>query len=204
MISDLDWPNWYELTEDDQLRQGDILRDFWGLWVPSALPHFDPGGDDPPPDLTVEAESGDWIVASASCDLHHRAEWVLLCQLLEADREAVRAETDKVLRDRLEVMRRGLMPSRFLLPASDLLAPAFPPSMVIFTSQMVLPMDYVGQYCDRSRLRLRHPFREHFGNWLGERISNVGIEDDDALPRFRSAPMSEKHVLEADDAHGQE
>lgn len=204
-LDQLPWPEWYEVVTDASFRQGDVLQNLWTFWIDEDVPQFDETQGPTAGSLPKAAFGrGNWIVASASCDLQNRAQSILLCHLLSATPANVLAENDKVMLDRLELMKRGLVPSRFLLPAAPTADPPLSASVVAFTSSIVLPLSYVrDRVRERARLRLRSPFRESFGNWLGGRISSVGIEDGDRLPPFRRAPTSEKHVLEADDAQAE-
>ena len=185
--------HWYDVVAGDSLRQGDILRGAAGAWIASL-----PETEDSAP--VVERARGDWIVATASCDLEQRTvSNVLLCQLLPASIKTLREKTDKDLAIRLEVLRRGLEITKFLLAESTDLTPEFPRSVVIFRTQVLLPATYIRSLCVGPRLRLKHPHRERFGAWIGGCFSRIGVEDDASIPKPDKTPfVAPVHVLRSD------
>jgi hypothetical protein len=200
----IDWPGgqqWYEIAEAPVLRQGDILRDLLVYWLPQTLPV--PENDPPDGNINVSAawDRGTWIVMSASCDVERPSrvyEQVLIGRVLEATKEALREPNDEALRTRLEVLRQGY-PSAFVLAPHQAFAPPFPLSIVDWKTHLTMPADYIRSVVGtRPRLRLRSPFRESFGNWVGGNIQRVGIETDLQIPRFRA--IFPEHRLRAEPA----
>lgn len=187
-LSDLipHWDHWYEVVEGSSLRQGDILRDVRVYVLPEDLPLETPEKDRPE-DVKVEHDRGDWIVMSASCDVVRDPTsypWVLLGQVLPATEERLQVTSPKEFRKRIEILRRGLFPTFFLLANHDRIDPVFLLSFVQFRGHFTLPSAYLGRaVVGRQRLRLKSPFREMFGNWVGENFSRVGVEDGMNLPR---------------------
>lgn len=187
---------WYETVDDRSLRQGDIFVDLACYWLSSDL-----APDTPSP--SVAKAVGTWIVAQASCDMEARGlERVVVLEVLDASRKTLRIGEEapkSELKKRLEVIRRGAYPRRFLLPQRSEGKVLIPLSVVSWDSLATLPTKYLRRhYCERPRLRLRSPLREKFGNWVGARFSAVGPENEAVIPRFAS--VYDHHVLTARDA----
>lgn len=156
------------------------------FWLPQDLPRLD---IDPPDDTPLETHPtfarGSWIILSASCDIDRAVDThVLLARVIDASQTNLRAESTKVHKDKLEVLRQGYDPARFLLAKNDNTDPPFPQSFVEYRQQVFLPINYLRRQCDGSRLRLKPPFREKFGNWAGANLGRVGIEDAAQIPRI--------------------
>lgn len=202
------WEHWFEVVDagDQSLRQGDVFRDLVVYWLPDDLPipeQEEDGLDLDEVEVNLQASRGDWIVLTASCDLEQRRfDHVLLAAVYPANRENLRvppgADEDELDKYQ-EVVRQGLAPAKFLLPRYEDIEPAFPRSVAYIRVNVSLPMTYLQENCTSSRLRLRHPFREKFGNWVGRRFSEVGPEDYALVPRIRDN-MFPPHVLRAADA----
>jgi hypothetical protein len=187
---------WYELVDGTELRQGDLFRDLLVVDLPPDLPLIK---GDPPDELALKAQfrRGTFIVLTASCDLdNRRVQGTLLAAAPEATEAVVGASGDKEYRQRLEVVRRGLDPSKFLLSDCPLTEPPLPLSIVFFRQQHFLPIGYLEANCTGPRLRLRPPFREQFGNWVGARFANVGVENPDQIPPIVERIFT-KHILDA-------
>lgn len=194
--------HWYEVVDegDDSLRQGDIFRDLVVYWLPDDLPTLDDDADADDVELTVNADRGDWIVLTASCDLHQeRFSHALLAGVAEASYEGLNIpggedagqdELDKYQ----EVVRAGLDPTKFMLPSYEGIEPSFPRSVAFIRTNVFLPLPYLKRNCTDQRLRLNHPFREKFGNWVGQRFSAVGPEDYATIPRIRQ--VFPEHILQ--------
>lgn len=181
------WHNWYELIDDAQgLRQGDLFRNLTVALLPEDLPQIpEPPAD--PPAFKLDLVKGDWIVLSASCDVSEEkaSGQVLLGIVLPATEKHLNAKGSKELEEKLEVIRRGWDPARFLLAECPGADPAFPLSVVQYRSQSLLPMGYVRRQCLKPRLRMRAPFREKLGAWAGAALARVGIEDSANIPPFK-------------------
>ncbi len=193
------WQQWYETAETPVLRQGDILRDLLVYWFPQTLPVLE--GDAPQGEIAVNTvcARGTWIVMSASCDVERQSgvyPHALIGHVLPANNETLRLKSDGELQARLEVLRQG-HGSAFLLAHHLTVEPPFPLSFVDWKNHLTMPIDYLRNAVGvRPRLRLRSPFRESFGNWVGSNIQRVGIENDVAIPRFR--PIVAEHILRAE------
>lgn len=183
---------WYELVENDSLRQGDLFRGLLVYWLPRDLPLAADAGAT----HHLEYTRADWIILTASCDLdQRRSTHVLMGRVVEATPEFLKCQSEKEYQQRLEVVRRGLDPGKFLLPGSSRVNPPLEMSIALFRTQVLLPVEYLQRNCTGPRLRLQHPFREKFGNWVGARFSDVGPEDHVQIPPITR--IFEKHVLDA-------
>jgi hypothetical protein len=105
---------------------------------------------------------------------------------------------EKDFKERCEVLRKGLEPTKFLLPAHPEVNPPFPLSIVQYRIHVTMPSDYVRRKCDGLRLRLKHPFRETFGAWLAGNIGRVGPETSTLIPRFTATTVP-AHILKANE-----
>ncbi len=156
------------------------------FWLPQDLPRFDA---DPPDGAPVEVHPqfarGNWIILSASCDIDRAVDaHVLFARVVEASQENLKAESPKVHKEKLEVLRQSYDPARFLLAKNDDADPPFPQSFVEYRHQLLLPTGYVQRHCDGPRLRLKPPLREKFGNWAGANLARVGVEEASQIPKI--------------------
>lgn len=192
--------SWFEAVTSALLRQGDIFRALVSFTV-------SPGTVAPPPDLqqgdqanpNYQWNRGDFIILDASCDVdaagrpRPACEQVLLAQVYPVtDIPGAAADREKTL----EVMRKGLVPSRFLLSEFDHMVPPFARSFVEYRHRTLLPHAYLCQHTGAPRLRLKSPFREQFGQWVGACISRVGPENEDQIPPIVPRVFA-PHVLRA-------
>lgn len=181
--------HWYEVVRGPALRQGDIFRDLTAYTLPPDVPNV-------PDDLaeaTVNVPAGwtrsTWIVLDASCDIavnppktRPTCSNVLLARVIPVD-DAVANLPAGERPTTLEVIRRGYWPSRFLLSGFGAIAPAFPLSIVEWPHRVFMPHAYLVRNGDVDRLRLKPPFREAFGQWVGSCVSRVGPENETLIPR---------------------
>ena len=179
---------WYEVVDDDSLRQGDVLRQLTAFWF---TPDLDPEQVEPPSGYDVL----DVIVATPSCDLHQRrVDNVIVMRVFESTPAHLRAQNEDQYPVYFEVHRQGLVSHRFMLPDTALTEPAFPFSIVEGRQLFALPFLYVQRHASSSpHLRLRPPLREKFGNWVGGRFSDVGPEDAAGIPR--EARIFPPHII---------
>lgn len=166
---------WYRVVVDASLRQGDLFRNVTAYWVK------EPTGDGGEAD--VGAVTGDFIVASASCDVDQKGyEFVLLHRVFPANDSTLSLSGDELLKA-IEVMRRGLHPTRFLLSSSDAVTPALPLSFATSKQHALVSISYLRAQCVGPRLRLRSPIRESYGSWVAACFGRVGIETEAQIPR---------------------
>jgi len=178
---------WYDVVEDSDLWQGDIIRNLLAYAFPQDLPILD-ATPAPDAELAVKAgwQVGDWIIMSASCDLDRDLEkypFVLVCRVWPASPERLGVVKPKKLQEAREVMRKGYDPLRFLL-AEHPGDPHLDLSFAEYRPHLTLPRDYLRRACVGKRLRLKPPYREWFGNWVGSNFSRVGIDDDAQIAKF--------------------
>jgi hypothetical protein len=188
------WENWYDIVEGSRLRQGDIIPNLFAYALPQSLPVL---REAPAPNqrLPFEGILGDWIVMSASCDVAHTSKkypYVLVCRVLEANSGHLGGVKEKKLQGVIEVIRRGWDPGKFLLAEYPAMNPPFPRSFAQFRPHLTLPHEHLRRACVGKHLRLRSPFREWFGNWVGNNFSRVGIEEGAEVP---PAAVSSEDVL---------
>jgi len=195
------YEHWYETPVGSELRQGDIFRSLLVMWFPQDLQ----GATSEPSDadeLTVKPEwaVGDWIVMSASCDVDRDSKsypQALLGRVLPATWEAFGVKTAREFNERAEVVRKGLEPTKFLLPEHPQTRPPFPLSIAQYRIHVTMPADYLRRNCDGRRLRLKHPFRESFGAWVAGNIGRVGPETSTLIDEFtKTFPP---HILKANE-----
>jgi hypothetical protein len=192
------WQQWYEVVEESELWQGDIIPGLYASTFPQTLPvrRVPPKANERIPTKGIV---GDWIVMSASCDLDKgpgQYPHVLLGRVLPATAETLHVEPED-LNEMLEVMRRGWDLRRFLLAPYPPLA--FELSVVQFRHHFTLPLSHVEGACTGRRLRLRSPFREWFGIWVGSGFSRVGLDEKAEIqPRF-AASTTPAVALKLDD-----
>lgn len=192
------WAHWYELAGFADLRQGDILRGLTTLWFPKDL-IVDEEAVAEGNDLETRPayKKGDWIVFTASCDMENNSDCqVLLGRLIEANQANLKAQTEAQFSERLEVIRRGQYPTRFLLPEFSAAGFAFPRSVVDFHFHVLMPIQYLLRVAASPRLRMQSPLRELFGNWVGACFSRVGVETKMQIPRVVER-LYDKQVLRA-------
>lgn len=183
------YDHWYEVVDRPPFRQGDIVRNVVVFWLREDL-------SAPNPDAVstqgaqIDAKwlRGDWILLDASCDLDQRVcPQVLVAPVEMATHQTLKAPDEKQFKQRLEVMRRGGYPTRFLLSDHPKLSPPLAPSFVDFRHHLVLPIEYLERNAGGAILRLKSPMRELFGNWVGACISRVGPETEASIPAFTPA-----------------
>jgi hypothetical protein len=196
---------WYEVPHDHAIRQGDI---FVGLRVHRASKPIAEKrtliGSAAGENIEVEIVEGNWIVIDASCDVDHaegrppNCSYVLVTSAVPADSTTLRVE-GKLLNERLEVIRQGGYRGKFLLSGFSEIKPVFPVSYVEFRNHLTTPHAHLLAHLDKRRLRIRSPWREAFGNWVGSCISRVGPEDHANIPKFVKALHDAQRIRAVDE-----
>lgn len=178
---------WYDVVEGSDLWQGDIIRNLLAYAFPQDLPILDaPPAPDAELPVKAEWEVNDWIVMSASCDLDRALDkypFVLVCRVWPASAARLGVSKPGKLEQQREVIRKGYDPLRFLL-AEHPAEPHLDLSFAEFRPHLTLPREYLRRACVGKRLRLKPPYREWFGNWVGANFSRVGIDDDAQITKF--------------------
>lgn len=191
------YPSWHEVVSDSTIRQGDI---FFDLPVPVAghKPDDFPikrGTDTGWPISTIE---GNWVVFSASCDLQagRSVRYPIIGRLFSVDELIEPTDKSRRARQKAEVLRRGLIPSKHLFADADVEGVTLTRQYADYRHHVCVPYQYLQSACEAGpRLRLKSPHREAFGNWVGNNFSRVGIEDDEQIPAD-NAGISEGLVAE--------
>jgi len=189
---------WYEVVDGSTLRQGDIVR---GLVVPALdesighrLDEIARQEGETELVLPLVYTRADWIVLDASCDVDYGPKrspalsHVLIARVVPADGEGLGTQVLKELAERQEMLRQSIAYNKFLLSTYGDIDPPFPLSYAEYRFRYAVPHAYLVAFVTACgpRLRLRHPIRERFGNWVGAAISRVGVEDAATIPRFAS------------------
>lgn len=193
---------WYEVVTDDSIRQGDIFQNLLVAWLPDDFPLAEQGKEEETLDKAkLQFVRSDWTVLSASCDVQpQRAsadQTALIGAVLRCSPENLNnAKTDKDLRERVEILRRGFDPMRYLL-APHTSDPALELSFVYFRLQLTMPLAYLRRSAIGPRLRMKSPHRERFGNWSGECLSRVGIEDAEQVRFVKDQGIYPPQILRA-------
>jgi len=201
------WTYWYEQGDYKNLRQGDILRGVTVLWFPQNLSIDEevlakPASEEGP-GIEVEWTKGDWIVCTASCDMdNNRNAQVLLGRIIEVTQANLKTPNQDEFKQMVEVLKRGLYPSRFLLAEFEDSNPRFPRSVVDFRFQVQMPIQYLLRVAPSPRLRMKSPLREQFGNWVGACISRVGPENVTLIPKEKLFPPQTLRAVDADAPSG--
>ena len=193
-ISDAYVDHWYEVVGDGSLRQGDIFQNLLAFWPHEGIEPTDTadGADN---FARLSFQRADFIVTSASCDVGQNGyPYALLARIFAATESNLKV-TGKDFNSRIEVLRQGLVPSQFLLAPCVFVRPAFGLSIAQHKVHALLPVAYLQKCCTVPRLRIKHPHRERFGNWVGVNFSRVGAEDATLIPQ--AAKIFAAHVLRA-------
>lgn len=185
---------WWEEVTGRELAQGDVLP---GLEVPRvpALPDHGAGRAE----IEVETVDLDVIVLTQTCDLEHaKQEEVLVGRVISwtdfvtaqvaAGNEAVRS------RQFARNLRNGTIPPLHLLRHHDG-DPALPWALVHFRELHTMARDRLEDDAarQRTRLRLRSPYREHLGQAFARFFMRVGLPLD--VGDFeRAGPQQAKQV----------
>lgn len=190
------WHHWYEIIENDSLRQGDLFRDLVVPLLPDSLELMNADEIRPETSIDLQWKKGTWILFSASCDLEaeHSVPFALLGLVVPLD-DILGSGKTRNRRQRGEIVRRGLMPSKFRLVENPEASPAFADSVVDYRVHVTVPVPFLRRACIGPRLRLKPPFREQFGSWVGWNISRVGIENEMQIERD-TAGVSDARLLE--------
>lgn len=166
--------DWYEIKEQENVSQGDILFD-----VPLFIPEY----PDNPQKETIESRKyeGDIIVLTQACDLEVRdgeenpgIDSVLVALISNARKTEV---GKSVMRDISKLKR----PNLFLIePSCQNILMDY--HIVHFDRLYTIPWVYLNRVCitQKKRLRLKSPFMELLSHHFGNYFSRVAIPGDRA------------------------
>jgi hypothetical protein len=165
--------DWYEIVDERDLAQGDIL-----LHCPVA--RVETFAHPLPDDLEVVVDRHHLIMLSQSCDLvNDKVDDVLLAAVLDyRDLVAREGNANPVVKSKK--FRKGAvdgnLPSYSLLPPFDGV-PNFEWSLVDFHHLFTLPKVYAEEFAEAAgaRLRLVPPYREHLAQAFSRYMMRVGL-----------------------------
>jgi len=146
----------------------------------------------------VRSLSSTWIVLTASCDMDQRSvHSILLAEVRDATPTELKV-SEKQVDTVVEIVRQGADPRKFLLAPLECIVPPFPLSVAFIRNQVLMPRPYLESLATSSRLRLRHPVREQFGNVVGSVFSRVGPENQVNIPKMTKAVAPEQKLAQLD------
>lgn len=190
-------PECYELVSGKDIMQGDLIRSVPILKPPRdlAVPaEVDEESEAQDIDVSVE----DVVILSQSCDIvgNKSDVWlVVLCQVWTADQIG---KTNHFLADGYgkEQLKQGNIPGYYLLPPFKTDQYEMPLSIVSFREVWSLPLGYVLDLAgrERTRLRIKSPYREHLAQAFARYFMRVSTEYNEILGSFAS-PKDEREIL---------
>jgi len=169
---------WYEIVENDELQQGDIIRSCPILVPPATLPETEQGID-------IRVEEYDVIVLSQSCDLaQQKINLVLVCPvwtLEEFEREDPNYKSSKMK----ESIRRGDVPGYHMLNKCEISGFETNYQIVDFKNTYAVHLDFLKEFVTTvgKRVRLLPPYREHLSQAFARFFMRVGLPAD--IPPFK-------------------
>ncbi len=182
MASGVDYP-WYEVVSGDELQQGDILMSCPIIKVTELSTSL--SGEV----LQIPCEEQNVIIMSQSCDLATREgakckiEEAILCPMYSQE-EMKDDETFK-RSDAWNKAKKGQFPAYHVLNRCVVEAHNFDYSIVdlrrVFSQNVNVVREFAAS--QKSRIRLRPPYREHLSQAFARFFMRVGLPVD--IPDFR-------------------
>lgn len=169
-----DYP-WYEIAEDEELFQGDIIESCPIIVPPSTIED----------ECNVDVIEYDAIIMSQSCDLINRKlELVLVCPIWPLSEFESRNPSYKNPKMK-ESLRRGYLPGYHLLNKCEIEGFETEYLVVDFRSVYSVPFDFLVKLARKKgrRLRLLPPYREHLSQAFARFFMRVGLPVD--IPPFK-------------------
>jgi len=166
---------WYEVVENDEIQQGDIIRSCPILVPPATFSEI----------IETKVEEYDVIVMSQSCDLIQRkVNLVLVCPLWtleEFERENSSYKSAKMK----EVIRRGEVPGYHMLNKCEISGFETSYQIVDFKNTYAVHFDFLKEVTATlgKRVRLLPPYREHLSQAFARFFMRVGLPSD--IPPFK-------------------
>jgi hypothetical protein len=162
---------WYSLAEPDEpVLQG---AQFFDVTLRRVIPYPSYPGQ-----YAIGQETADVVVATQSCDLEQRKtaeiEVIPVYPLVEWLAE------EPAFVNQLETVRRGHVPSLYILPAwpQARFAQARRTRIVAFDEKRSISWDDLDTLRQKQWLGLRSPYIEHFGQALARFYMRVGLPED--------------------------
>ena len=168
---------WYELIEDKQLVQGDILLSCPLISPPSTI--------SPGKNVTADVCEYNVIVMSQSCDLAQgKIQLVLVCPIWEMTDFVKINESYK--NDKMkETLRRGNLPGYHLLNQPKDFPQINDYLIVDFRKVFGVDINFLKEFSLKqgARIRLLPPYREHLSQAFARFFMRVGLPID--IPPFK-------------------
>lgn len=167
---------WYEVTENEELLQGDIINSCQLIVPPSTMKT---GLE------TVDVIEYDVIIMSQSCDLiNKKLELVLVCPIWPLSVFEKKSPSFKS-KEMKESLRRGYLPGYHLLNKCEVEGFEREYSVVDFRSVYSVPFSFLVEQVQKRprRLRLLPPYREHLSQAFARFFMRVGLPID--IPHFK-------------------
>ena len=168
---------WYEIVEDDELLQGDFIRE-----CPIIIPPLEilEEGEE----VVVRVVKYNVVVMSQSCDLVQRKlSLVLVCPYWQLS-ELEKVDNSYSSNTRKEALRRGNLPGLHLLNRCEIESFETDYIAVDFRNVYGGPLDFLLDLAKKQgqRLRLLPPYREHLSQAFARFFMRVGLPVD--IPSF--------------------
>lgn len=186
--------NWFELVQNDELMQGDIIEDCPVFFPPEDLTWpLDKKQDE----IDFIQAYQDVIIMTQSCDLVQGQtddiSQVLLCPIWKLTEAA---EVNSFLNSSIgkEECRRGHMTGYHMISGCDHDSWRREVRIVSFRNVWSLPLAFVRELARQKipRPRLRPPYREHLAQAFARYFMRVGLPVD--IPVFRSTASEDKII----------
>jgi len=167
---------WYEVvSRDDDLMQGDFIRDCPVVIPPSEISD----------EIEVKIMNYNVVVMSQSCDLVQRKlDLVLVCPIWPLSEFEKRSDFFKS-REGKEALRRGNVPGYHLLNKCEIEGFKTDYLVVDFRSVYSVPFNFLLELAQKKgrRIRLLPPYREHLSQAFARFFMRVGLPVD--IPPFK-------------------
>ena len=167
---------WYEVvSRDDDLMQGDFIRDCPVVIPPSEISD----------EIEVKIMNYNVVVTSQSCDLVQRKlDLVLVCPIWPLSEFEKRSDFFKS-REGKEALRRGNVPGYHLLNKCEIEGFKTDYLVVDFRSVYSVHFNFLLELAQKKgrRIRLLPPYREHLSQAFARFFMRVGLPVD--IPPFK-------------------
>ena len=175
---------WYEaLTDSEQIRQGDFIRNC-PILIPPADLNLGTDSDSIPYFNNITVRTLNTVVVSQSCDLENgKLENVLVCPVLTLTQWIASLPADQQTgsnrKRRIEDVRKGHLPAYHLLNKNEDDEPNdF--YVVDFRNVYGVNFDFLKGFAKKlgNRYRLLPPYREHLSQAFARFFMRVGLPND--------------------------
>lgn len=177
--------SWYEVTQEKELQQGDILLSCPVPVLPAQYPPDTTGtGADAPLVFEGKLEVRNVVILSQSCDLINRKlASVIVGPIWPIERLPELANDDKLrteskrLASLQNFIRNGYSPRFHMLEASSIESHPQNISIVDFWAVYTVPLGFLEMFAAYSgaRLRLVSPYTEHLSQAFARFVMRVGL-----------------------------